>query len=99
MLTDLICTAAPAIDIVTIDTGPLPEETLTLLERLERRYQRRIQALLPRAAAVERYVREHGINGFYNGLAAAPQLLPDPQDRALPARHRRLWRVGHRSAP
>ena len=68
VLTDLIWTRVPEIDIVTIDTGRLPEETLTLLERLERRYARRIQVVYPDAHAVERYVREHGINGFYNGL-------------------------------
>lgn len=68
VLTDLICQHAPQVDIVTIDTGRLPEETLALLERLERRYQRRIQVFYPDAAAVERYVRENGINGFYNSL-------------------------------
>lgn len=68
VLTDLICTEVPSIDIVTIDTGRLPEETLGLLERLERRYQRRIHVYYPDAQAVERYVRESGINGFYNGL-------------------------------
>jgi len=68
VLTDLICTEAPQIDLITIDTGRLPEETLALLERLERRYQRRIQVYYPEASAVERYVREQGINGFYNGL-------------------------------
>lgn len=68
VLTDLICTQVPQIDIITIDTGRLPEETLSLLERLERRYQRRIHIYYPNAAAVERYVREQGINGFYNGL-------------------------------
>jgi phosphoadenosine phosphosulfate reductase len=68
VLTDIICTQVPQIDIVTIDTGRLPEETLSLLERLERRYQRRIQVFYPDAAAVEQYVREQGINGFYNGL-------------------------------
>ncbi len=68
VLTDLICTEVPQIDIVTIDTGRLPEETLSLLDRIERRYQRRIQVFYPNAAAVEQYVREQGINGFYNGL-------------------------------
>ncbi len=68
VLTDLICTQVPQIDIVTIDTGRLPEETLELLERLERRYHRRMQVYYPDAQAVERYVRQHGINGFYNGL-------------------------------
>ena len=68
VLTDLICTKVPEIDIVTIDTGRLPEQTLALLERLEQRYQRRIQVYYPQASAVERYVREQGINGFYQGL-------------------------------
>jgi phosphoadenosine phosphosulfate reductase len=68
VLTDLIWTQVPQIDIVSIDTGRLPEETLTLLERLERRYHRRIKLYYPDAQAVQRYVREHGINGFYNSL-------------------------------
>jgi phosphoadenosine phosphosulfate reductase len=68
VLTDLIWTHVPGIDIVSIDTGRLPEETLTLLERLERRYHRRIKLYYPDAQAVQSYVREHGINGFYNSL-------------------------------
>src|SRR5580658_10414741 len=68
VLTDLICTHVPAIDIVTIDTGRLPEETLGLLERLERRYNRRIKVYYPDAKAIESYVRDNGINGFYNSL-------------------------------
>ena len=68
VLTDLIWTQVPEIDIVTVDTGRLPEETLGLLERLERRYNRRIKVFYPEAQAVEHYVREQGINGFYNGL-------------------------------
>jgi phosphoadenosine phosphosulfate reductase len=68
VLTDLIWTHVPEIDVVSIDTGRLPEETLTLLERLERRYHRRIKLYYPDAQAVQSYVREHGINGFYNSL-------------------------------
>jgi phosphoadenosine phosphosulfate reductase len=68
VLTDLICTQVPQIDIVTIDTGRLPEETLELLVRLEQRYRRRIQVYYPDAMVVERYVRQHGVNGFYEGL-------------------------------
>jgi phosphoadenosine phosphosulfate reductase len=68
VLTDLIWTRAADIDIVTIDTGRLPDETLQLLERIERRYGRRIQVFYPDAGAVEGYVRGNGINGFYNSL-------------------------------
>jgi phosphoadenosine phosphosulfate reductase len=68
VLTDLIWTQVPGIDIVSVDTGRLPEETLALLERLERRYHRRIKLYYPDAQAVQAYVREHGVNGFYNSL-------------------------------
>jgi phosphoadenosine phosphosulfate reductase len=70
VLTDLICTAVPAIDIFSIDTGRLPEETLSLLDRLERRYQRRIRLVYPDTQELERYVRERGVNGFYESLEA-----------------------------
>ncbi len=70
VLTDLICTAVPEIDIVTIDTGRLPEETLALIERIERRYQRRLRVLVPDQQAVERYIQAQGVNGFYSSLAA-----------------------------
>jgi phosphoadenosine phosphosulfate reductase len=70
VLTDLICTAVPGIDIFSIDTGRLPEETLDLLDRLERRYQRRIRLLCPDTQQVERFVRERGVNGFYESLEA-----------------------------
>lgn len=68
VLTDLIFRHAPQIDIFTVDTGRLPEPTLDLLERIERRYQRRIRVVVPEAARVQNYVSEHGINGFYKGL-------------------------------
>jgi phosphoadenosine phosphosulfate reductase len=69
VLTDLIWEHAPQVDIFTVDTGRLPEQTLELLERIERRYQRRIRVVYPEAAAVQNYVADNGINGFYRGLA------------------------------
>lgn len=68
VLTDLIFTAVPQIDIFTVDTGRLPESTLELLARIERRYERRIRVYYPDGRAVQRWVGENGINGFYNGL-------------------------------
>jgi phosphoadenosine phosphosulfate reductase len=68
VLMDLVSTYAPAIDLFTIDTGRLPDETLALLDRIERRYDRRIKVYYPDTAAVEAYVAENGINGFYSGL-------------------------------
>lgn len=68
VLTDIIATYVPEIEMFTLDTGRLHDETLALLDRLERRYQRRIAVFYPDAKAIEQYVRDNGINGFYLGL-------------------------------
>jgi len=68
VLTDIICTDVPEIEMFTLDTGRLHDETLALLDRIERRYQRRIRVLTPDSALVEQYVRDNGINGFYLGV-------------------------------
>ena len=41
VLTDIIWSHVPEIDIFSIDTGRLHEETYELLEKLERRYKKR----------------------------------------------------------
>jgi phosphoadenosine phosphosulfate reductase len=68
VLTDLIFRSVPTIDIFTVDTGRLHESTLELLARIERRYERRIRVYYPESRAVQRWVGENGINGFYHGL-------------------------------
>jgi phosphoadenosine phosphosulfate reductase len=68
VLMDLIYANVLPIDIFTVDTGRLPESTLELLDRLERRYGRRIRVYYPDAQALQNYVADHGINGFYKGL-------------------------------
>ena len=70
VLTDLIWTHFPQIDVFSIDTGRLHEETYGLLERLQRRYGRRVRVVYPDAAALERLVQRQGVNGFYGSLAA-----------------------------
>jgi phosphoadenosine phosphosulfate reductase len=69
VLTDLIWKQVPEIEIFTLDTGRLPEETYNLIERLERRYNRRMRIYYPEAATLEALVAKNGINGFYNGVA------------------------------
>jgi len=70
VLTDIIWTHLPQIDVFTIDTGRLHEETYELLERLQRRYRRTVRVLYPDAAALERLVAAQGMNGFYRSLEA-----------------------------
>jgi phosphoadenosine phosphosulfate reductase len=70
VLTDIIWSHVPAIDIFTIDTGRLPEETYELLGRLQGRYKRSLRVVYPDAKALEDLVTGQGINGFYNSLEA-----------------------------
>lgn len=68
VLTDLIWKQVPEIEIFTLDTGRLPEETYNLIERLERRYDRRMRIYYSEPATLEALVARNGINGFYNGV-------------------------------
>lgn len=65
VLTDMLSRKFPEIEIFTLDTGRLHEETYHLLERLQSRYKRAIKVYYPKAESVEKYVNENGINGFY----------------------------------
>ena len=65
VLTDILCRYFPSVEIFTLDTGRLHEETYRLLEEVQQRYGRPIRVYYPAAEAVESYVNSHGINGFY----------------------------------
>ena len=99
VLTDIIWSHLPQIDIFSIDTGRLHEETYELLERLQHRYQRRIRVVYPDAAPLEQLVARQGVNGFYDSLESAARVLPRAQGRAVSAHDRRLSGVGHGRAP
>jgi phosphoadenosine phosphosulfate reductase len=70
VLTDIIWSHLPQIDVFSIDTGRLYEETYELLEKLQRRYQRKLRVVYPDATALERLVARQGVNGFYYSLEA-----------------------------
>ena len=103
VLTDLIFRHAPQIDIFTVDTGRLPEPTLELLERIERRYQRRIRVVFPEAQRVQNYVSDHGINGFYHGLAQRQACCNirkvEPFQRAIVGYNAWVTGVRHEQSP
>lgn len=69
VLTDLIWSFVPKIDMFSIDTGRLYPETYDLIERLQSRYGRALRIFYPEAADVEDWVSKNGINGFRDGLA------------------------------
>src|SRR3972149_641751 len=68
VLTDLICTHAPGIEIFTIDTGRLPEETYQLMQAALERYGVRFKTYFPERRSVEEYVRHYGPNAFYQSV-------------------------------
>lgn len=69
VLTDLIVRHAPGIEVFTLDTGRLHEETYRLMQKVADHYDIRLQAFFPEAQAVEAFVNTHGINGFYQSVA------------------------------
>jgi phosphoadenosine phosphosulfate reductase len=73
VLTDIICAHLPQIEMFSIDTGRLHEETYELLQKLQRRYRRTIRLVYPDPAALEGLIARQGVNGFYHSLEARLQ--------------------------
>lgn len=100
VLTDLILTHSLGIEMFSLDTGRLPPETYTLMADVEARYSTRLAVYLPDAAAVERYVREHGVNAFYGSVDLRKSCCRirkvEPLKRALAGRE--AWITGLRAA-
>ncbi|WP_261844144.1 phosphoadenylyl-sulfate reductase [Aliamphritea ceti] len=66
VITDLLQRANTGIASFVLDTGRLPEETLTLLEAVQQRYpELPVKVYYPLAEQVETYVANHGVNAFY----------------------------------
>jgi phosphoadenosine phosphosulfate reductase len=70
VLTDIIALHVPEIEIFSIDTGRLPEETYELLARLEERYGPRIRLVYPDSKALQSVVGAQGVNGFRRSVTA-----------------------------
>lgn len=68
VLTDLILRHKLPIQIFTLNTGRLHQQTLDMLDKVEARYGYKITPYLPDAAAVAAYVSAHGLNGFYDSV-------------------------------
>ncbi|MBI5790775.1 MAG: phosphoadenylyl-sulfate reductase [Rhodocyclales bacterium] len=100
VLTDMIWSERLAIGIFSLDTGRLPAETYELIARAEAHYQRRIEIYAPRHDAVQDCIGAHGINGFYDSVAARKACCQarkiEPLQRALAGKQ--AWITGLRSA-
>ncbi|HEX4598571.1 MAG TPA: phosphoadenylyl-sulfate reductase [Burkholderiaceae bacterium] len=96
---DLMHREEIAIDVVTLDTGRLPQETYALMQRVEQVYGRCFETFYPDTRAVQVLVRERGINGFYasveNRKACCEVRKVEPLKRALAGRA--AWVTGLRA--
>lgn len=68
VITHLISEKNLPVDLMTLDTGRLFNETLETFEKTAKRYGNMIKVLFPDANDVEAYVANNGINGFYNSV-------------------------------
>lgn len=98
VLTDLIAHHFPEIEMFTLDTGRLPEETYSLIQAVKDKYNLNITIYFPEAAAVESYVAQNGPNGFYQSIELRKRCCyirkVEPLRRALAGK--RSWITGMR---
>ncbi len=68
VLTDLIDKHGLDIEIFSLDTGRLPQETYELMQAVSERYTTPLKVYFPDNALVESYVAQNGVNGFYGSV-------------------------------
>ena len=95
---DLIARDGLGIPIFMLDTGRLPKETLALVERVRKHYGLEVATYHPWPGAVDAYVEEYGIDGFYDTVEARKACCGirkvEPLRRALAGK--RAWITGLR---
>lgn len=100
VLTDMILRAGLPIGIFTLDTGRLHAETLGVLERIKEAYGVEITLYRPEETAVDAYVRNHGLNAFYDSVDLRKECCRirkiEPLNRALAGNT--AWVTGQRRA-
>lgn len=100
VLTDIILKNQLAIEIFSLDTGRLPVETYDLIAKTEQHYSTKLNVYFPQAQAVEFYVKNHGINAFYESIdlrkACCHMRKVEPLQRALSGKQ--AWITGMRAA-
>lgn len=100
VLTDLIQRNAPSLEVFTLDTGRLNEETYRLLQTLIHDHGIPIQVYFPDFQEVEEFVQSHGPNSIYESIERRKQCCfirkVEPLRRALTGK--RAWITGLRRA-
>jgi UDP-sulfoquinovose synthase len=68
VMIDLVAKHGLAIQLLSVDTGRLPEATYTLIQRVRRRYGLPIRLLHPHPAELDDWVEANGPNAFYDSV-------------------------------
>lgn len=68
VMTDMIARHGLDIEVISIDTGRLPEQTHALAQSVHERYGPVIRMISPDADEVSAWTAEHGQNGFYDAV-------------------------------
>lgn len=98
VLTDIIANHHLDIEMFSLDTGRLPQQTYDLMQEVADRYSVPLKVYFPDNAAVERYVEQNGVNGFYGSVESRKSCCfvrkVEPLRRAL--RGKKAWVTGLR---
>lgn len=98
VITDAILRNGIALEIFTLDTGRMHQDTLDLVGATERHYGTRIRVYQPEPKAVMRYVAQHGRDAFYESVELRKECCAirkiEPLKRALAGK--RAWITGLR---
>ena len=100
VLSDIILKNKLAIEIFSLDTGRLPTETYDLIALVESHYQTKLNVYFPKNETVEFYVKNNGINAFYESIELRKSCCfmrkVEPLQRALAGKN--AWITGMRAA-
>ena len=98
VLLDAIARHARKIEVLTLDTGRLPEETHALFETVRDKYPIAIRTYFPDASTVQAWIEQNGPNAFYKSVAQRQQCCHirkvEPLQRALAGK--KSWVTGLR---
>jgi phosphoadenosine phosphosulfate reductase len=98
VLTDLVAKHQPDIEMFSLDTGRLPQETYVLMQELRTRYSVPLKIYFPDRVLIEEYVAQNGVNGFYDSVenrkACCHIRKVEPLKRALAGK--KAWITGMR---
>jgi len=87
VVTHLISLAGVDTGIFVLDTGKLHAETLALIAKIERRYNRSVEVYRPKAEATIKFVKQHGEDAMFQSVDLRKQCCDirkmEPLARAL----------------